>query len=106
MPRAGDRSRGARRVLPEGAAVRAGLGAHSQGGGLAVRRAASADNIPLALLGWIAGCTAIWSALFTVGNFLYMRPVAAGVLFAVFVVSALVLASVTRTLWGQDGSRL
>ena len=64
----------------------------------------SADNIPLALLGWVAGCTAIWSALFTVGNLLYMRPVAAGILFGVFLTSALVLASVTRTLWG--GSRL
>ncbi len=35
---------------------------------------AGADNIPLALLGWTAGCAAIWSALFTVGNLLYMRP--------------------------------
>src|SRR3954453_9153394 len=31
------------------------------------------DNIPLALAGWIMGCTMIWSALFTVGNFLYGR---------------------------------
>ena len=31
------------------------------------------DNIPLALLGWVAGCATIWSALFTVGNFLYGR---------------------------------
>ena len=64
----------------------------------------AADNIPLALLGWTAGCTAIWSALFTVGNFLYMRPIAASILLAVFIVSALVLTSVTRTLWGRDGS--
>ncbi|MBP1603508.1 MAG: sglT 2, partial [Acidobacteria bacterium] len=28
---------------------------------------AEGDNIPLALLGWVAGCTMIWSALFTVG---------------------------------------
>ena len=34
---------------------------------------AAGDNIPLALLGWVAGCTMIWSALFTVGNFLYGR---------------------------------
>jgi hypothetical protein len=65
--------------------------------------AASADNIPLAMLGWTAGCTAIWSALFTVGNLLYMRPVAAGILFVVFLASSLVLASVTRTLWGKGG---
>ena len=31
------------------------------------------DNIPLALIGWTMGCTMIWSALFTVGNFLYGR---------------------------------
>jgi hypothetical protein len=59
----------------------------------------SADNIPMALVGWTAGCASIWSALFTVGNVLYMRPAAAGVLFAVFVVSTLVLTRVTRTLW-------
>jgi Na+/proline symporter len=58
-----------------------------------------ADNIPLALLGWTAGCTAIWSALFTVGNVLYQRPGAAAALFVVFVISAGVLANVTRTLW-------
>ena len=63
--------------------------------------AAAADNIPLAMLGWTAGCTAIWSALFTVGNVLYMRPVAATIMFAVFLVSSLALASVTRKLWGR-----
>ena len=61
--------------------------------------AAAADNIPLAMLGWTAGCTAIWSALFTVGNLLYMRPTAAAILFVVFLVSTLALASVTRRLW-------
>ncbi len=60
---------------------------------------AAADNVPLAMLGWTAGCTAIWSALFTVGNLLYMRPAAAAILFAVFLVSALTLASVTRKVW-------
>jgi hypothetical protein len=63
---------------------------------------AGADNIPLAMLGWTAGCAAIWSSLFLVGNLLYQRFVTAGILAAVFVVSALVLASVTRTLWGQS----
>jgi len=61
--------------------------------------AAAADNIPLAMLGWTAGCTAIWSALFTVGNLLYMRPTAAAILFVVFLVSTLALASVTRKVW-------
>src|SRR5262249_9394078 len=31
------------------------------------------ESIPLALLGWVAGCTMIWSSLFTVGSFLYGR---------------------------------
>ena len=38
LARAGNGSRGARRVLPEGPAVRPGLGAHSQGGWPAVDR--------------------------------------------------------------------
>jgi solute:Na+ symporter, SSS family len=61
---------------------------------------ADADNIPLALLGWTAGCTAIWSALFTIGNVLYGRSGTAAMLFAVFLVSSLTLASVARKLWG------
>ena len=28
------------------------------------------ENFPLSLLGWSTGCVMIWSALFTVGNFL------------------------------------
>ena len=57
------------------------------------------DNIPLALLGWLGGCTMIWSALFTVGNILYGRTTYAVGLGAVFVVSALVVHGVVRRLW-------
>jgi SSS family solute:Na+ symporter len=60
---------------------------------------ATHENIPMALLGWVAGCTAIWSALFTVGNVLYGRSGYAIGLFAVFVVSGLVLLHVMGTLW-------
>jgi hypothetical protein len=63
------------------------------------RRTVRDDNIPLALLGWAAGCMTIWSALFTVGNFLYQRTVPALVLLSVFVVSGLILLRVIRTLW-------
>jgi Na+/proline symporter len=59
------------------------------------------DNIPLALLGWLAGTATIWSSLFTVGNFLYGRTLYAGILLAVFVVSGLGLIAVVRRLW-QD----
>ncbi len=62
---------------------------------------ATTDNIPMALLGWVAGCTSIWSALFTVGNILYMRPRAATFLFIVFIISTLVLITVVRRLWSE-----
>ena len=57
------------------------------------------DNIPLALLGWVAGCTVIWSALFTVGNFLYGRMTYALALLAVFGVSAVIVIWLVRNLW-------
>jgi Na+/proline symporter len=57
------------------------------------------DNIPMALLGWVAGCTAIWSALFTVGNFLYGRTSEALFLLGVFAVSGFVLLRVVQRLW-------
>lgn len=66
--------------------------------------AATGDNIPMALLGWVAGCTAIWSALFTVGNVLYGRWGYASVLFVVFLVSGLALQRVTRTLWAASSA--
>jgi Na+/proline symporter len=64
---------------------------------------ATGENIPLALLGWVAGCTMIWSALFTVGNFLYGRMGSALFLLATFVLSGLVLLSVVRRLWASGG---
>jgi hypothetical protein len=62
------------------------------------------DNIPLALLGWVAGCTAIWSALFTVGNYLYGRLAPASLLLGVFVISGLALVYVGRHLWSDEGA--
>lgn len=59
----------------------------------------SHENIPLGLLGWVAGCTLIWSSLFTVGNFLYGRMSYAFVLLAMVIVSGLVLIKVVRKLW-------
>jgi Na+/proline symporter len=60
---------------------------------------ATHENIPLALLGWSAGCTVIWSSLFTIGNFLYGRLAMAGLLLAVFVASGLLLIWVINRLW-------
>jgi solute:Na+ symporter, SSS family len=60
---------------------------------------ATKDNIPLAMLGWVAGVSVIWSALFTVGNYLYGRNNYALGLLVVFIVSGSTLISVTRRLW-------
>jgi solute:Na+ symporter, SSS family len=64
--------------------------------------AASHENIPLALLGWTSGCTAIWSSLFAVGTFLYGRMLQAGLLLVVFIGSGLVLLKVINTLWSPN----
>jgi SSS family solute:Na+ symporter len=59
------------------------------------------QNIPMALLGWVAGCTTIWSALFTVGNFLYGRTNYALILLAIFAVSGSALIYVVNRLWSE-----
>ncbi|MGB8957977.1 MAG: sodium:solute symporter family protein [Candidatus Aminicenantales bacterium] len=63
---------------------------------------ATHQNFPQALIGWVSGSLTIWSALFTVGNVLYGRWVYAGVLFAVFVGSGLVLLRVINRLWAKS----
>ncbi len=65
---------------------------------------ATHENIPLALLGWVAGCAVIWSGLFTVGNFLYGRTAAALLLAGVFVVGSLGLLGVINRLWSGAAS--
>ncbi len=57
------------------------------------------QNIPLALLGWLTGCSMIWSALFSVGNFLYGRTGYAVALLVVFLVSSIILVRVINRLW-------
>ena len=57
------------------------------------------NNIPLALLGWVTGCILIWSALFTVGNFLYGRLGYAFSLLAVAIVCGVVLIGTIKRLW-------
>jgi len=60
---------------------------------------ATHENIPLALLGWVAGCAVIWSGLFMVGNFLYGRLTASLLLLGVFVVAGCLLSAVIHRLW-------
>ncbi|MBA3297339.1 MAG: Na+:solute symporter [Acidobacteria bacterium] len=59
------------------------------------------ENMPLALVGWVAGCTAIWSALFAEGNYLYGRMPQAYLLTGIFIVSSLVLVQVMRKTHAQ-----
>jgi Na+/proline symporter len=63
---------------------------------------AAGDHIPTALLGWFAGCTMIWSALFSVGNVLYGRLAIAALLAAVFLASGATVLYVMRHLWPAD----
>jgi Na+/proline symporter len=65
---------------------------------------AGEENIPMALLGWFAGCTAIWSSLFAVGNFLYGRMGLALLLTAIFLVSGLVVIRIVSRLWTGSGA--
>jgi solute:Na+ symporter, SSS family len=68
------------------------------------QRLASGENFPLALLGWVSGSIVVWSALFTVGNFLYGRTDYALALLGVFVVSGAALLYVINRLWSPGGS--
>ena len=62
-----------------------------------------AENIPMALIGWVAGTALVWSALFTVGNVLYGRIGTAAMLLVVFTISAVTVIAVVRRLW-TDGA--
>ncbi len=70
-----------------------------QAEGPAAAGAATGENIPLALLGWVSGCATIWSALFLVGNVLYGRTLYAALCGGVFVVGGGALVGVIRRLW-------
>jgi Na+/proline symporter len=66
--------------------------------------AAAGDNLPMALVGWVAGCMTIWSSLFTVGNFLYGRFGQGCALLAVFLVSGSALIWVMNRIWSRSAS--
>jgi len=59
----------------------------------------AAWNFPMSLLGWFTGCITIWSALFTVGNFLYGRMDYFWAMLGIFVVSGSLLIRVVNRLW-------
>ena len=61
--------------------------------------AAEPDNMTMSLVGWIAGCIMIWSALFAVGNLLYGRMGYAAGLAVVFAVTGFTVIRVVEKLW-------
>ena len=61
--------------------------------------ASEAADFPMSLLGWFAGCIMIWSALFTVGNFLYGRMDYFAILLGVFLLSGAAVIRVVNRLW-------
>ncbi|HZZ42256.1 MAG TPA: sodium:solute symporter family protein [Tepidisphaeraceae bacterium] len=63
----------------------------------------TAENLPMATIGWISGCATIWSSLFTVGNFLYGRVTDGVACLAVFVVAGAVLIWVVNRVWQHPG---
>ena len=71
---------------------------------ISAEEVATGENIPLALLGWVCGCSAIWSSLFTIGNFLYGRIGYALICGAVFAVSGSILVRVINHLWQKAGA--
>jgi hypothetical protein len=60
---------------------------------------APADDIPRALLGWVAGCTLIWSLLFSIGNFLYGRNSTGWVLLGIGALAGTVLVRIVNRIW-------
>ena len=62
----------------------------------------SSDSISLSLIGWILGCTFVYSALFGTGSFLYGRTVAGVAWLAAFVISGAFLARLLPAMWKAD----
>jgi solute:Na+ symporter, SSS family len=61
---------------------------------------ASPDSLPMALLGWLLGCTAVYSALFGAGSMLYGRLPQGLVFLGVFAASSWWLARLLPVMWG------
>lgn len=89
-----------RRVRPFGP----GWAPIRQAAGVSPSAEAAGENMPMALLGWTAGCAAVWSSLFAVGSVLYGEYGRAAALIAVFIVSGLVLVRVVQRIWTQPAS--
>jgi hypothetical protein len=62
------------------------------------------ESIPFCIVGWLCGTMFIWSALFTIGNFLYGRTGYAILLSCISLLSGAVMLFVIRKLWADDKS--
>ncbi|MDA1082051.1 MAG: Na+:solute symporter [Gemmatimonadetes bacterium] len=60
---------------------------------------AAPDSLPQAMLGWVLGCTFVYSALFGTGSFLYGRMPQAAMWSVVFALSGFALQRVLRGFW-------
>jgi solute:Na+ symporter, SSS family len=74
--------------------------------GVVVDDVAAGDNIPMALLGWLTGCIAIWSSLFALGNYLYGRWGYAIGLTVVFIITGTILIRIVNRLWVGAGEEM
>lgn len=63
----------------------------------------SPDSLPMALLGWVLGCTAVYSALFGAGSFLFGNTGLGTALTAAFAISSWSLARLLRAMWAGEG---
>ena len=62
------------------------------------------DNLSLALLGWVFGCTFVYSALFGTGALLYGQTVQGALCLVVTAATGVGLAWVVPKIWRDDGS--
>ena len=60
---------------------------------------ASPDSIAGQLLGWVLGCTFVYSTLFGAGSFLYGQTAQATVFGVVWLVSGIGLIRILNRLW-------
>jgi len=64
------------------------------------------DSMSLAILGWVLGCTFVYSALFGTGAFLYGNPLQGAICLTVAAVTGVGLARVVSRIWrGEDAGR-
>jgi Na+/proline symporter len=62
------------------------------------------DDLSLALMGWVFGCTFVYSALFGTGALLYGQPLQGTVCLAVALAAAIGLARVVPKIWRESAA--